>query len=419
MRHVRANLRANPNSNVIGARYFLALIFCLNSMLAHGANLVFEDNFDAQPDWHSGMLENDRGAYLNDQLHADINPAVRIDMYQTRESGHTMPNNWDSVRQGEQYFSPRNGYPDAGENIEILAKHANKARGGEGKSVVFWRESHQDNRWEWNSDGILMKYLPDHLDELYVEFWITFDNHTTVNSWEITAANEPDASKIFRVFHLMPGFSEYGYHEGTGATPSYGYGWHANQWGVRNGMHVKQGQGSGLKWSDGDLAGFGEGGGSRSFIYHIDGHGVNGSTEWPLDLTYGDTIDQTGLPLIQHKQIFGQQNQWVKMAMYLKMNSAEGVPDGEFIQWLNGRRLITATGIPWVKDQLTTDMPTWNRIAWGGNDFFHSYPIEDAREEWYAIDDIKIYDGIPAHADDDIDILLPPKAPSNFTATKL
>lgn len=397
----------------------LAIVCCLICTLLSAANLIFEDSFDEQPDWHSGLLVNDTGAYLNDQLYNGVHPATRIDMYQYDHLGHTIPVGWTSVRQGEQYFSPRNGYPDAHENIEILAKHADKARDGKGKSIVFWRESHQENRWEWNSDGILMKRLPDHLNELYVEFWITFDNNTTVNSWELTTANDPDASKVFRVFHLMPGYSEYGYHEGTGATPSYSYGWHANQWGVRNGLHVKQGQGSGLKWADGDLAGFGEGGGSRSYIAHIDGHGIDGGTEWPLDLTHGSTIDQTGFSLIQHNQIFGQQSQWVKMAMYLKMNSAAGVPDGELIQWLNGRRLITASGIPWVKEQITTDMPTWNRIAWGGNDFFHSYPIKDAREEWYAIDDIKIYDGIPLHADKDISIIVPPQAPSDFSARKI
>lgn len=28
--------------------------------------------------------------------------------------------------------------------------------------------------------------------------------------------------------------------------------------------------------------------------------------------------------------------------------------------------------------------------------------VEVAKEEWYAIDNIKIYDGIPSHAEDDI-----------------
>ncbi|WP_158583938.1 hypothetical protein [Salinibius halmophilus] len=122
---------------------------------------------------------------------------------------------------------------------------------------------------------------------------------------------------------------------------------------------------------------------------------------------------------------------WVKMGFYVKMNSAPDVEDGVLIQWLNGRRLLTLDNIPYVRsgrhdgdaqDTLIdpTGMAKWNLVSIGGNDYFHSWPKESMREEWFAIDDLQIYDGLPAHADVDINgFVFPPLNPSHFNVEQV
>ncbi len=366
------------------------------------ANLIFREYFDTQADWHSGLLINDRGSYINDKLYDGINPATRIDEYQSHRLGHFIPEKWYSVRQAEQYYSPRNGYPNHHENIEILAKNSDKAFGGNGKSAVFWRESHQNNSWEWNSDGILFKHLEGGYNELYVEFWITFDPNSTVNSHELSNTNNTDASKIFRIESWNEEGSEYKGFEGGNVGPIMIWGWGQSDYGIRNGLTWRGGpHGENYRFDPGDIE---NGPTIGNFINHIEAQGPNGETEYPIDREHGglvkDNLDYKGLA--HHKQVFGDKGQWSKMAFYVKMNSDIGKKDGVFIQWLNGRRLVTCNTIPWIEASSENKMVKWNSISLGGNDYFHSYPIEVAREEWYSIDNIRVYDGIPSHAEEDI-----------------
>lgn len=388
----------------------LGVVICGNSM---SANLVFSEDFDDQPDWHSGLLINNKGSNLSDNLYDHGFGSERIDMYQ-REGTHTIPEGWYSVRQGEQYFSPRNGFEDAGENIEILAANADKALGGKGKSAVFWRESHQNNSHEWNSDGILLKHFPEGFDELYVEFWITFDPNTTTDSAERTNGNSADGSKIFRMDSWNTTGSEYQAFEGGALGPILVWGWSQNQWGVRNGVTMRGGpHGENYRFSGEDLAGMPTVG---NFVKHVVGHGFDVETEWPVDRANGGRIiDNVPGGIADHSQVYGDRGQWSKLAFYVKMNSEIGKKDGIFIQWLNGRRVFHFDGIPWVQENESNKMVKWNTVAFGGNDYFHSYPIEMAVEEWYSIDNIKVYDSIPVEADRDIDFnSVRPNPPSSL-----
>src|SRR5690554_2715197 len=107
-----------------------------------GAEVIFEENFDDQPDWHSGLPENNTGAFPVNGAGPD-----RIQRART----HTIPVGWDSVYQDPRW-SPSMGHPDRHETIEILSNNFDKARGGIGKSFVQRRDSSPEPAHAWNSD---------------------------------------------------------------------------------------------------------------------------------------------------------------------------------------------------------------------------------------------------------------------------
>ncbi len=347
------------------------------------ANLIFREYFDTQADWHSGLEENFTNPYINDGLINPVNKTQRL------REGNKLPLGWTGVYQDGQKFSPRNGYVNTHENIEILAKNQDKAMGGQGKSAVFWRESHGGK--DWNSDGTLHRYFDQGYDELYIEFWIKFDSNITIGNNE--------SSKIFRVESWNGEGSEFQGFIGGNLGPMLLWNWKTDAYGVRNVITSRGGPyGENYMMPTGESIG-----GSHNFTTSIKNQGIGGETEWPIDRKNGGLVKdnmQGGIAL--HKQVFGNKEQWSKLAFYVKMNSEIDKKDGIFIQWLNGRRIMTRESIPWVKSGNYNKMVKWNAFAIGGNDHFNTHPLEDVREEWYSIDNVRVYDGIPSHAEEDI-----------------
>ena len=116
------------------------------------SGVLFEENFDDQPDWTSDLPES-----LNYEYHEDV----------------TLPDDWYAVRQNSEW-DPSSGQPNNHESIEILSSNADKARGGTGKSYVGWRESRDLGKSIWHSEGLMMKYFPEGHDEIYVAFGCGF-----------------------------------------------------------------------------------------------------------------------------------------------------------------------------------------------------------------------------------------------------
>src|SRR5690554_7200323 len=96
-----------------------------------GAEVIFEENFDDQPDWHSAMHSSDGTQ---------------------RATTHIIPEGWYSIRQ-DPTWAPSEGHPDRHESIEILESNSDKARGGKGKSMVSWRDSYNPGWNRWNSES--------------------------------------------------------------------------------------------------------------------------------------------------------------------------------------------------------------------------------------------------------------------------
>jgi hypothetical protein len=359
------------------------------------AEIIFEENFDDQPDWTSAMYSTD---------------SVQ------RAATHTIPNNWFSVRQ-DPYWAPSTGHSDRHEAIEILASNAEQSRSETGKSYVSWRDSHDPGWKRWNSESMLMKNLGDGYDELYVEFWIRFSPDWYRN---YVAGDIGPASKIFRIASWNGQDSEYQNFGGGNNGPLMFWDHKVNSYGTRNSVAFRSGpHGDNYQMLESDVPGMprglqGLGDVSLSFAGDSKNMGPDGALANIPDRLNGGLIPTGQYDIITHDQIFGPEDSWTKMAFYVKMNSAPGKQDGEFRQWLNDKQIFFNTNIPWIKPSETqNENAKWNNVSIGGNDYFQDYPNEDRHEEWYSIDDIVIRSDIPNYvgADGGGEILTPPNPP--------
>lgn len=363
------------------------------------AEVIFSENFDNQPDWTSAMYSTD---------------TVQ------RAKTHTIPEGWYSIRQ-DPTWAPSKGHSDKHETIEILASNAGKARGGTGKSFVSWRDSY-DRGWSyWASESILLKYFPEGYSELYVEFWISFDPKWT----RVAVPNRPSAtSKLFRVSSWSGDGTEYGAFSDGNIGPIALWDHTVNKYGLRNTLAFRGGPHSdnytltaqdipdvGKYLISGSLGDF-----NLNFSSSLSEMGPNREDPIIADRINGGFITRKTSGVVGHDQVFGAGTSWTKLAFYVKMNSAPGVKDGVFRQWLNDRQIFVSTEIPWIRPSESRDESAkWNLVAIGGNDIFQTYPNEERHEEWYSIDDLVIRTDIPDYVDSGVNtIIAPPNPPAGF-----
>src|SRR5690554_3579795 len=350
-----------------------------------GAEVIFEENFDDQPDWHSGLTENITSA----------NPAGLPDRVQ-RQSTHRIPAGWYSVRQ-DPAWSPSLGDADRHEAIEILSSNREKARGQQGKSFVSWRDSYSAGWNNWASESQMVVIFPDGLSEVYVEFWIRFSEEWT----RTFISGKPAAtSKIFRVSSWSGEGSEYGAFSDGNLGPIALWDYQVNSYGARNRVSFRGGPHSdNYDFNDEDIPGLprsfsGIGDLNLNFTDNVQGMATDGGNPKIKDKVNGGYLGETGS--VTHDQVFGSNDAWTKLAFYVKLNSAPDKSDGVFKQWLDDQQILSVTNIPWIRYSENKDMNAkWNLVAIGGNDFFQVYDNSLRHEEWYSIDDLVIRSDIP------------------------
>lgn len=366
----------------------LSLLIGMAYVQTATSEVLFEENFDNQPDWTSGLDVNATSA----------SPSGKPDRVQSA-STHVIPEGWFSVRQ-DPVWAPSTGHPDRHESIEILGSNADKARGGVGKSFVSWRDSY-DAGWNyWGSESMLVKYFPEGYDSIYVEFWIRFGDNWTR---EYVSGKPSAASKLFRVSSWSGEGSEYQAFGGGELGPIALWDHNINSYGMRNAVAFRGGpHGDNYGFSSGDISGLprqtiGSGDLNMNFTRDVVGMDVDGSNPEIVDRVNGGYISNDPYENISHNQIFGPGGSWTKMAFFVKMNSSPGANDGVFKQWLNGEQILNVTTIPWIRPSSTENQNAkWNLVAIGGNDFFQTYDNSVRREEWYSIDDVVIRTDIPS-----------------------
>jgi hypothetical protein len=338
--------------------------------------LIFSDNFNAHPDWISG-------------------PNVDL---------ANLPDGYFNYKEFGNMWSPSSGYPEMHEGIEILASNASKARGGTGKSMVNWRDGNRDSNGDiqWVSDSVLWYRLPgEGLSEVYAEYYVTFSTEMI----EAFYADQMGVSKLFRIMsHDDPdNFSWSNYSKYFDEFNKPIYIWDiagGTQFGVRNFTACYRVEPN----PDGDFNTYLNAGpwgftrGDWSGWYGkgaTDGQAVGGGNAELTDYKNGGIINSSPVMI---DQVFGTEGTYVKMGHYVKMNSAPGVPDGELHQFIDDKRISKITGIIWVTSN--SPMKKWRVVTLGGNDKFSRFPTTTPHEDWYSIDDFKVFDSLPAPLSD-------------------
>jgi hypothetical protein len=391
------------------------LIFGLTSTAR--AEVIFSESFDDQPDWNSGLPEN---SYSSNTMGGTSKGGWDVDIEQYADT-HVIPKGWDFVRQTPAY-APSVGHPDKHENIEIsaasTAENPNRARGGTGKSFVTWRDSTEK---QWDSDGLLGKYYSEGFDQLYVEFWINFSNEmiaTYYNPDFMTSTT--GIAKVFRIYHWNGAGQTFDYFDRDNPkNPNFLWqfeGRPASQsgYGFRNMLNPLPRR----------LTKYGQDPTESRFLNSSGNPSDNITTSYGqkerapyggvalADRRDGGLVD--GLAAVDLDQVYGDETKWTKVAFFVKMNSAPGVYDGQLIQWLDDNKVIEINTMQWVS--AAYDMVKWNVVALGGNDNFFKYPNAIKREEWYAIDDVKVSTEIPnALLVDSLKKTTPPNPPIGIT----
>jgi hypothetical protein len=343
----------------------IILTFFLSSIAY--AEVIFLENFDEQPDWTSTMFSTGK--------------------MQKRSAGAVLPDGWDLIYQ-DTTWSPETGYNDSHASLEILKKNRDKARGGEGKAAVMWRESYSMGWKNWASDSQLWKYLEGGHKELYVEFYIRFSS----NWWQRELNNTGNwTSKLFRV-GSWDGVGD----EVNGAAGALGpialWDYKQDNYGARNVVAFRGGPwGENYKFN-----GEYRGGGSLNYTTDTIGQEEGGLNPAHTNILTGALLAKG--PTAWHEDVFGPTEHWTKMAFYVKMNSAPGITDGVYRQWIGGERIVNLENIPWVMENSENKMVKWNYFAIGGNDYFQPYPNEQQFEDWYAIDDLVVRSSMPGEA---------------------
>jgi hypothetical protein len=232
---------------------------------------------------------------------------------------------------------------------------------------------------------------PEGTDELYVEFWIKFSE-----SWYQRGHYEGGwMSKIFRAASAVPGGNIVSGQQGDLA-PMVLWDYKSDNFGVRNTLAFRGGPPSSLttenNYKGTPLEDFG---GSTGFTQiFITGQEVGGTNPQLPDLVNGGLLVNT-TAVVFHESVYGPAETWTKVAFYLKMNSAPGVEDGIYSQYINGHRIRHINNAGWVGANTEGLMAKWNLISLGGNDNFHPYPGSDRFEDWYAIDNIVVRSSLP------------------------
>jgi len=329
--------------------------------------VIFADNFDDQPDW-IGQVEIN-GTYVQ-------NP--------------TLPTGWDAFRSVGARYAPSKGDMDKHETIEIVGGVGS----GGGKCLVKWRDSSTEaNAGVWKSDGILSKFLPDGLSEVYCKYGLELQPGWT--------ADASTWAKAFRFSSLKAGFGEWNF--GTGSDDGHGPMLfhdiiYSSTWGLSNDISMRgfpntnnyrfetSGVPSGLPrtWNYAQLP--------CNFTDNVTDLNNDGTDTNPPYISKVTGLAMSGKAEVAAAYGFGEINTFEH---YVKMNSAPGVADGIYKQWINGFLTFFNSSIAWVGPGVVGDMPTWNRVQLGGNDHFPVHDESLKHEEWSAYHFIEIRDSLP------------------------
>jgi len=338
-----------------------SLVFSLN---VAQAEVIFEDNFDAQADWAPTGTECG-GHWAERCVDNDIPPG------------------WTWYRNSEHW-------PETpGQRIS-----SDVHRGESGKSWIKSSESNHDpGESNYYSDSILQKVFPKDYEELYVGFWIKFSP-----TWRwLTNPLASGEFKLVRISH---------FDGGEGVNP-FQMGWSGNTAPMYL-FQVKQSNRWGWRAHHEPRCD------NQVDNYYCDNHdGYDPLYDCVPGMTCTGYEHSSGSVHPSYEDMMGD-GEWHFLEYYVKMNSAPGASDGEFAYWVDGYKHHHYTGRKWRYEGSPENLG-WNSVAIGGNwNNWFSESADNEEEEWYAIDDVVI-----STTRIGTDMISPPLAPSGLTVEKI
>jgi len=335
--------RAPVRMTLIVLSLFLPLFISLGP-LPSAAAVIFEDNFDSQPDWN-----------VNKQYEGSECSPIGYSGAGNICSTGAYPPGWTHFRSMPGSSSFVHPVISIGRLPNNLPDHTT----GSGKAIIIYNESNSYNPGYWAGDGNIGKYFGPSADypELYVRMWIR-----TQSGWQ---SMDSAQSKVFRVTHwratenIMQVANEH--------TPIYFWDW--GQWGGKA-TYIPAYRCEAMPY----LTGSGVVG--RSSDYYC------GGLDSAHDYEKNDiqTIWGSGAPSTKFAD-----GTWHRYDFHLKMNDI-GSANGLLEWWYDGTLVQSITNVIWKEPSASASIG-WNNVWLGGNsnNAFGSYS-----EQWYAIDDVVV-----------------------------
>lgn len=289
-------------------------------------------------------------------------------------------------------YRPDNGNPDRHYAAEIREQDAEKVYSG-ARSLVLYREPNLDPASNlFIADGIRSLVLDKDYESLFVRFKCKFSPSIGVSgqsklfgasAWDrVTPAGQYFAQGGHH------GIFTYAYVGGDSNCRSIvalrgapaGTNYYFEETGVPTGMPNQM--------NNGDV--------SINFSSHIedlDGDGVADNANNLKSMVDG-TTPLSSVSTINHDHVWG--SGWHTVEYFMKMNSSNGAPDGEMVLVFDGTKIFDSRTIVW-RSATATEKYGFNYIRLGGNHLLRSDTLTEADryEDWFAVDDLEIFDDIP------------------------
>ena len=346
----------------LAALWIVALFLVIVGSPAH-AEVLFEDNFDAQDDWTT-TVPADGGCFTPEAV-CDNPP----------------PTNWSGYYNGLQRVSGGNNnlYIDAIAGYPYESA-ASTCRGGGGKCITYWDEA-EDNVGFNQSDGQLIVELGDEYPEVYLRFYIKFGRKSDGSDYSILHSDsETSAHKLMHLQHYVSGAPWQYFTANQGNCPTNSGGFNSWASGLGNMVQYKSYMGYRGWCNEGTYSPT-----CLSGCYYL-----QGSPAYSYDV--GCSMDHEIVDA-SFDNIIGD-GTWHSLEWRFKTNSDVGEADGIYQFWYDGDLIDSRTIIPFNQVG-ATEVRGWRLVSVGGNSYLYWAGCDAGAgecEQWYAIDDVVISD---------------------------
>jgi len=290
------------------------------------AGVIFEESFDAQPDWNvTGALNKDCGINCTDA-----------------------PRNWNN------YYA----VPPVGSLATTIRSIPDGSADHTGRTAKKAYMAYYNNV-QYSGGAELSKTFPQDYPELYMRVWIK-----TQPGWQ-TAANS--SIKLFRAIHYDRTGSAFAYFAGGNGAPMAGMNWATNSTyrstnGIPDGCYIA--------WFRCD---------PQSSNYYCSQSPYNVDT--PQRMISGIAPDETG---------GFADGRWHRYDVHVKMNTQTGSTwnqNGIYEFSYDGIPVVSYTNVQWKYPGSNTGVG-WNTVQFGGNNL-NAY-TGGSNPQWAAFDDIVV-----------------------------